>query len=175
MMKLAKRERILLYATTVVILVALLQRFAFHTLNNKLKNLNRDILMQGKALRKGLRVYNLREQILNDYSKYGDQLRAEGSDEEITARLLKEIEKLARKSKSYLVDIKSHSSKKTSYYKKFIIEIKTEATLEELVKFLYYLDKSPFSLRVEKLALTTKKETHPTVLKVGMLINAVFL
>lgn len=174
-MQLAKREKILFYATIIVILAALLQRFAFHTLNSKLKTLNHDILIQGKALRKGLRAYNLRDQILNDYRKYGDHLKIKGSDEEITARLLKEIEELARKSKSYLVDIKPQPSKKTSYYKKFIIEIKTEATLEELIRFLYYLDKSPFSFRVEKLALVGKKDTHPTVLKVGMLINAVFL
>lgn len=163
------------YATIALILAALMQKFIFHSLGKRLEDLNRDILIQEKALRKSLRTYNLREKILDDYRKYGEYLRIEGSDEEITARLLKEIERLARKSEMYLGDIKPHPFQETSYYKKFIIEIQTEGTMEELIRFLYYLHKSPLPLRVEKLALVGKKETYPAILKGSMFINAVFL
>jgi Tfp pilus assembly protein PilO len=174
MMRLAKRERILFYVTVAVVLTALMQKFVFQSLGNKLEALNRDILIQEKALRKSLRTYNLREKILDDYRRYGEYLRIEGTEEEITARLLKDIEKLARKSGVYLVDIKPHPSKEASYYKKFIIEIQTEATMEEVIKFIYYLHKSPLPLRVGKLALVSKKQSRPTILKGAMFINAIF-
>lgn len=174
-MKLTKREGILFYATIVVIMLALMQRFAFRSLGDRLQTLNRDILIQEKALRKSLRTYNLRERILDDYRRYGEYLRTEGSDEEITARLLREIEKLARKSKVYIVDIKPQSPKEASYYKKFVIEVHTETTMQDLVKFLYYLHKSPLPLRAEKLVLGIEKQAHPVLLKGVMIIDAIFL
>lgn len=174
-MKLSGREKILFYAAVIIVLAGLVQMFVFRALSDKISSLNRDILIKEKALRKSLRTYNLRDNILDDHRKYGEYLKIEGSDEEITARLFKEVEKIARKTKVYVADIKPHPLKEASYYKKFIIEIQVEASLDNLTEFLYYLHKSTLPLRAEKLALAVKKEGNPTVLKGSMFINAVFL
>jgi len=92
-----------------------------------------------------------------------------GSDEEEVAKILGEIESLARQSKVYLANMKPQSPKEIDFYKEYAVEIDAEGEIVPLTAFLHQLNTSTQLLRVEKLRLSSKKKGDKT-LKASMLI-----
>ena len=108
------------------------------------------------------------------YQKYLEYIQRSGSDEEEVAKILGEIESLARQSTVYLEDMKPLKPKEIDFYKEYAVEIEAEARMQSLVSFLYQLNMSSQLLRVEKLRLNLSK-SGSDILKVSMLITKVLV
>ena len=171
-MKLNKRERLIFYLCISLILVAILGKAVFRPLSDKLATLNQEIRSKEVELMKGLRVDGQRDQILKEYKSYEGYLKVEGSDEEIISEFLREIEKLGRESAVSLLDIKPQSTNKRAIFKEYIIEVRLEAPMKDIVGFLYRLNNSSLLLKVEKLVLSLKEE-NSDILKTNMLISGI--
>lgn len=173
-MKLSKREKYLFYSVIILTFLFSMERLVFHPLAAKLTLLNQEILDQEVKLKKALMLQGRREKILNEYEDYKGYLKIEASSrEEVVARLLKEIERMARESKVSLVDIKPQAQpKKVGDYKKYGIEIESEAPMEQIVDFLYRLQNCGLLLRVEKLSLNPKDKPAES-LKADMVITGI--
>lgn len=173
-MKLAKREKILFYLSVSLIIIMALQRFIFKPLSDKLTTLNEEIRAREVSLIKGLRIDRQRDEILKEHKNYEGYLKIKGSDEEVISRFLGEIERLGRESAVSIIDIKPQSTSKRSVYKEYIIEVRLEAPMKDLIGFLYHLNNSSLLLKVEKFILTLKDE-NTDILKISMLISGMVL
>ena len=171
-MRLTKREKQIFYVCVSLVSVLILQGIVFKPLADKLSDLNHEIQLKETKLIKGLRAEKQRDLILKVYKGYEGYLKVKGSDEEIVSELLREIERLARESAVSISDIKPQSTNKRSMYKEYTIEVRSEATLKDIITFLYRLNNSVLLLRVEKLVLTLKEENSDT-LKVNMLLSGI--
>lgn len=171
-MKLSKRERYLLYGVIILAFFIFLERLVFHPLSGKLTTLNQEIFRQEVRLKKALTLQSQKERILKDYKDCEPYLKLKKvSDEEVMAKLLKEIEQMARKSRTSLVDIKPRAQPKTMHgYKKYAIELQLEARMEEIVSFLYNLRECGLLLRTEKFSISPKDE-RSGLLKANLLIT----
>jgi len=170
--KLAKRERNILYACIALFSLFILERIVLKPFADKISDLDREIQSKEAKLIKGLRAESQRDQILNEYKKYEGYLKVKASDEENVSEFLRELEKLARESAMSVSDIKPQANNKRSAYKEYIVELRAEAQLKDVVTFLYRLNNSALLLRVEKMALTLKDENAET-LKVNMTISGI--
>jgi len=173
-MKLARRERLILYFALALFSIMLLERFIFKPLSNRLTLLDREIEIQKMKLLKARATAGGKEQILKDYNDFGVYLKLKGSDEEVMSEFLKEIEKLARESSVSLSEIKPRSTENKGNFKEYAVEVHTEAAMSQIFDFLYRLDNSVLLLRVQKLSLKVRDETSD-ILRVTLLITGISL
>lgn len=172
--KLSKKERIGLSMAFVFLAVAFLDRLMIAPIRNRFHRLSQEIRTSEKQLGSDLRNLNQKEFITQEYEKNLSYIKRSGSDEEEVAKILGEIESLARKSSVYLVDMKPRKPEGVDFYVEYTIEIETEGQMESLVNFLHQLNTSAQLLRVEKLRLNQAK-AGSTVLKGSMLITKVIV
>ncbi len=172
--KLSKKEKIGLSIAFVFLAVAFLDRFLISPVRTKFNALNQQIRTSEKQLGSDMRNINQREFISEEYEQYLPYVRRSGSDEEEVAKILGEIESLARKSSVYLVDMKPRKPREVEFYKEYTVEIEAEGRMESLMSFIYQLNTSSQLLRVETLRLNlTKGDSN--VLSASMLITKVLI
>jgi len=99
-------------------------------------------------------------------------MKIKGSDEEVTSELLNEIEALARDSSISISEIKPISNQKRGVSKEHTIEVRTEASMPQLINFLYRLNNSTSMLRVQKFSLMLRDE-NSDILRVTLLIAGI--
>ena len=171
-MKLTKRENQIFYLCAGLLLIFILQKIVFGPLVKKLDDANKEIELLETKLIKGLRQEAQRDKILKSYKNFQVYLKLRGSDEENVSEFLREIEKLARQSEVSLSDVKPRGINKRAMYKEYLIEIRTEAAMKEIITFLHSLSDANLLLRVDKLTLGLKDE-NSDLLKVGMVISGI--
>lgn len=172
-MKFSKKERILFYATISLLTIFLLRSFIFRPFANKLFSLNQKICLEEANFKKGLILLSRRKDIEQEYKNYQPYLNIKGSDEEITAELLKQIEQLAQKAGLSLTNIQPQAQKKgREEYKEYDVQLRFESQMDGVVNFLYNLHSSNFLLRVKKLSLNRKAQESET-LKGEMIISGI--
>ena len=171
---LSKRERYILYFCIVIILGCLFYGFVLEPLALKWIKLNKRVLSQKIRLEKNYRIIANKEIIEKEYQRYANYVKTVGSDEEVIATLLQEIENLAKNCTVRITDIKPKEVKDLRFYKRFAIEIESEAQIKQLSRFIYELQKSSQLLRVQRLHLRAKGTQKP-LLKCHMLITKISL
>lgn len=172
--KIAQKEKIGLSISFVFLAVAFFDRLIVSPIRTRFHRLDQQIKISEKQLGSDLRNLNQKGRISEEYEKYFLYIRRSGSDEEEAARILGEIEALARKSSVYLVDMKPRKPKETEVYKGYAVEIEAEGQMESLVNFMHQVNTSSQLLRIETLRLTPTK-TESDILKASMLITKVLV
>lgn len=152
--KLSKRERLILYATGLVLLLGAMDRIVYQPVLNLFEELDQEIGVQENQLRKNLRFLAIREAVQSRYAAIAGHAIASGGDEEEIGGLLNEIEVSARNSGLSLVNMKPKPVAATESGKLYPVEVEVETTMAQLIKFIYGLYRSRFILGVKKLQLT---------------------
>lgn len=172
--KLSPKEKIGLSIAFGFLALAFLDRLFISPVRARFSALNQQIRISEKQLGSDMRNINQKKFISEEYEQYVPYVRRSGSDEEEVARILGEIESLARKSSVYLVDMKPRKPREVEFYKEYTVEIEAEGYMESLMGFLYQLNSSTQLLRIETLRLNpTKSESK--VLNASMLITKVLV
>lgn len=174
LVRFSKKEKRGIYIAIIFISLAFLDRLVVSPINGKIQQINRDIKLSEKQLGQYLRYLLQKERVSKEYQKYLQFVEKIGSDEEEVAKIIGEIEELARRTKIYLVDIKPQSPKEIDFYKEYTVEIEIEGRLEPIVNFLYQINNSLQLLRAEKLRITLK-EKEADVIKSSMLITKILI
>ncbi|MFH1776422.1 MAG: GspMb/PilO family protein [Candidatus Omnitrophota bacterium] len=154
--KLSKTERILFITAGISLSILVLYYFVIAPLSKKTSMLNSRILLSEKKLKKFLRVLNNKDKISKEYDIYAPYLDVSSSNEEIQAKMLEEIEYLAKTSGLYIIDMKPQPVKKIAAYRKYIVAVQAEGELEALVTFLHRLYKVKSLLDVEQMNSYTR-------------------
>ncbi len=170
--KLSQKEKIGLSLAFAFLAVAFLDRLLISPIRTKFNALNQQIRISEKQLGSDMRNINQKKFISEEYEQYLPYVRRSGSDEEEVAKILGEIESLARKSSVYLVDMKPRKPRDVEFYKEYTVEIEAEGYMESLMSFIYQLNTSSQLLRIETLRLNLTKGGS-NVLSASMLITKV--
>lgn len=172
--KLSQKEKLGLSIAAGFLALAFLDRLIINPVRSRFHRLNLQIRISEKQLGGDLRNLNQKGAITGQYEEYLQYVKRSGSDEEEVAKILGEIEALARKSSVYLVDMKPRKPREADFYKEYTVEIETEGQMPALVNFLHQLNTSGQLLRVEKLRLSLTK-SGSSVLKASMLITRILV
>lgn len=168
---LSKREKRISLLTGGVILFALLYNFLFEPMVKIWVDLDKQILTKEIRLKKNLQTISQREIIESKYARYVGLIPVGGEspDEKRAAELLSEIERIASDAAVRINEMKPRQVKDFESYRKFTIELETEASIADLLRFIYDLESQPRFLKVEKLRLNAK-DTQSHILKCYILI-----
>jgi Tfp pilus assembly protein PilO len=172
--KLSQKEKIGLSFALGVMLIACLDRLIINPIRSRFQQIEQQIRISEKQLGHDLRNVHLKEQIEEEFEKYVEYVERSGSDEEEVAKILGEIESLARQSQVYLVDVKPQTPKTIDFYKQYAVEIETEGEIDAIMTFLHHINTSRQLLRAEKLRLSVN-EDDKNILKSSILITKVLV
>jgi len=161
--KLSKKERIGLSIAVGFITLAVLDRLVIKPIKDKVDRLNHQIQVSEEELRLDLRNLQEKKVISREYEKYTQYVTKAGSDEEEVAKILAEIEEMARRSNVNLVDITPQAPREIDFYREYAAEIEIMGSMESVVKFLYRLSNSMLLLRAQKLRMTLKGDESKNV------------
>ena len=172
--KLSNKEKIGLSLAFSVMAVALADRLIISPVRDRFRRIDQEIKISEKQLGHDLRNVHQRDQIAGQFDQYVEYVQRSGSDEEEVAKILGEIESLARQSQVYLANMKPQTPKEIDFYKEYAVEIDAEGEISSLITFLHHLNTSTQLLRVEKLRMGSNKKGQKT-LKASMLITRVLV
>ena len=175
-MTLKKQELILVYVIAGILGIFIISRLIFAPFHTKLAELDRDVILKEARLKKGLSLIENKNTIEKEYGNFYNYFSLHGaSSEEAVAVFLKEIEKVSRGTGILILDVKPQKEpEEDKSSRQYQINIKAEAGMADLVKFLHVLHNSSLLFSVEKLALVPKGDNASSLSISMTLVGVVF-
>jgi len=159
MIKIKKRERIILICIGAVLFAFIVERLVISGMISKMKATNMQIRVQEEQLKQALGIEKDKARISEEYKKYSPYLLADTQDREIVAKFLKEIENITQSSGVLVVNLTPENQpEQTQGYKKFRADLKAEANAEQLFNFLFKIQDCGLLVRLDKLSISPKNE-----------------
>lgn len=172
--KLSKKERIGLAIAVIFVFSAFLDRAVIAPIHRQIQRLYKEVEIKEREFGQGVRNIKQKNIIISQYQKYTEYLVKGGSDEEEIAKVLSELEGLARETYVGLIDVRPQLPTRTEFYRIFYIEVEIESEMDSLVNFLYQLNNSPQLLRTKKVRFSLKDKDSPFI-KATFLITKVVI
>jgi Tfp pilus assembly protein PilO len=156
--RLSKKEKAVLYAAALFVSLAVIDRLVIYPIFAKIDELNEEISDKESGIKRSRHIIAHKDRILRESIKYKSFIRSAGSEEEEMTSFLKEIENLANKSAIYLVDMKPGGLEEAETSTKYLLNLNCESQLEQLVEFMYNIEKSDKLLSIEKYKISPKSK-----------------
>lgn len=170
---LSAREKIILSVTLFIASGSILYGAAIGPFIKKWSGLDSQLAAKKVKLQKSLKLLNRHEFIGAEYKKYRHLIKPSGiSDEQQMASLLSGTEAIARKSGVYISVLKPQIVKDMPACQKFIAEVELDASMPDLIRFLYEIENSVDLLKVESVDINAKSEQKGLV-KVRLFISKI--
>jgi hypothetical protein len=171
MIRLKKREWVLVYFVGGLVSVSVIGQFIVAPLADKLEDLDRSVKVQASRLKKGMSFLANQQNILDQYGKYAMFFSLQGaSDEEVAASIMSEIDRISREAGVVIVDMKPQKETKTDQLtKQYLINIKAEGQMDQVIRFLHGLHNATLLLSAERMIIAPKGEDSP-VLSFSMIV-----
>lgn len=153
---LSKRERVILYCAFFFISVFILAQLILIPIAAKISFLDAEIHKQEEAIKNELLILTRRKQIEEErkrYQPYFKHLEPKGKK---TVTFLKNIEKLVKKSRVNLLDIRPTGPEKAAPFQKYLFTLNCEAPMERILDFFHRVESSDQLLRIESFRITPK-------------------
>ncbi len=170
--RLNKREKLTLYVAAIFIGLALMDRIIVGPIFSRLKLLDDRIKTQEESIRKNARIVSEKDRVMASVKEYSIYARKARSQEEESATLLDEVERLARKTSLYVVDMKPLAMEEDAVSRKYAVDLNCEAQMEQIMNFMYEVESSKGLLVVESFNITPKSKDS-SIAKCNMKISSV--
>jgi len=154
--KLSSKERIGLFIAAAFLFLAFFDRLIISPISARIREIDKNISISEKQLQEYLRYLRQKGVVTEEYQKIEKYAKKVGSDEEEETKVLGEIEELARQCKISIINIKPQPPRQIGFYRKYVVDIESEAEMEPFTDFLYQLNNSSQLLRAEKVTFNLK-------------------
>lgn len=172
LLRLSKREKMVFYATVIFISLAFLDRAVIGPIVSRIRLLDEKIRAEEDLIRKNARIVAEKDKVEASIKSLNSYSRKAQSQEEEVAYLLGEVEKLARKTSLYIVDMKPLGMQEDNVSRKYTVDLNCEAQMEQIVNFMYEVENSPMLFIVETFNISPKSKDS-SIAKVNMRISDV--
>jgi Tfp pilus assembly protein PilO len=150
---LSKRQRVLAVVAGAA-LVGVFLSGLYENWQERVVLLEAQIESRTKELGRNLETIEATRKMSEDYSEHLRAFEQTSSDEEVMSSLLSEIRKAADKISMHIADIKPERVKKEALYNNFSVRMSLEGSYEEIVRFIYILQDTPYAFAVDELRLS---------------------
>lgn len=168
-LRFSRRERGLAAMTLAAAAVAAAYVLIVEPLARQWQDLNRQIEVKTNKLIRDLRLLSAEKAIEEEHSRLSRHSLSSGIEEQDVARVLSELEDLARSEAVDIVDMRPHPVEEGDGYKEILVDVSLEAAMLPLMKFLHRIENAPNRLRVRRLTLAAESD------KDGLLRCSVFI
>ncbi|RKY34464.1 MAG: hypothetical protein DRP78_06510 [Candidatus Omnitrophota bacterium] len=136
------------------------------------KQINSDIIACERALGKINFILARKNVIEKEYNTFREKLASKKIEQTISTEILQEIKGKAAFAGLNVINIKPFYLKDEGLYGRFDFKIETEGELQNLGRFLYNLDDSPYIFAVKYMQLNAQKQQE--FLKMQLLLTTTF-
>ncbi|MDD5729681.1 MAG: type 4a pilus biogenesis protein PilO [Candidatus Omnitrophica bacterium] len=153
---LSSREKNLFYLTAGVIILVLLLNLLILPIARKNSALNKEISLARTKLKTYSRLLSQKQNIENKFRLLSPGANtAELQKEDNAVNTLSELENLAKNAGIRIIDLRPEAAGAESAYKEMLIELKTEGSLEDYLKFIYTVENSLSLFKIKRLQLNS--------------------
>jgi len=156
---LTKREQLVFYLTLGVLFFSLIFNFLLAPLLTKNENLNKEIKVTRVKLKKYLKLLADKDYFESKTNNLPNTLGLSADSTRGVVTVLSEIEDRAKNSGIRIIDIRPQGQKGKEFYKESIIDVRTEGSLDNYLKFIYSLENSLSVLRIKKFQLNARQNS----------------
>ena len=173
--KLSAREKIILNAVIITVVLSLIYIILIEPLVARWNNVNSRIGLVKAKLQKSLSLMKDKSKIEAEYNNFTQKLKQSSSDEQEITIVLDELEKAARRSGLRITSMRPKPAKQKEHYRQFEVEIETESDMSSLMRFIYDIKNSPQLIKIDKLNLNTRGGQQAVIIRAAMLISKISL
>ena len=155
-MRITSREKKITGVTLALIFIYGGFNFIFKPIKQKEAILDEEIQAEIKLLNKDFLAVKKEKQLKREYENLLVPFRQQNSDEEEMSVLLSQMQTLATQTGLRIVDIKPQKSRKTEFCKFLPLSLSLEGYYSDVIRFLYVVQATPYSLGVDELFLEFK-------------------
>ena len=156
--RLSGREKTVFSAAILIVSLTALDRLVVFPIFSKMDELTAEIGEKESGIKKCLHILAHKDRILAAGIKYKTFIKSARSVEEEMTTFLKEIENLASQNSIYLVDMKPGGVEEKAETKKYVPNLNCESQLEQLVEFMYSIERSDKLLTIERYKINPKSK-----------------
>jgi len=156
---LTQREKTILFATIGIVFISILYNFTITPVILKNSLLNKDILSTRMKLKKYLVLLSQKQSLQTKYNYLNVEKPPDGVKENSTLITLSEIENMANTAHIRILDIRPQLRKTEGSYDEILIELRTEGSLNDYIKFIYDLENSLLLLRIKRFQFSSRSNS----------------
>jgi len=159
---LSKREKIIFYITVSIVVIGLAFNFIIAPILNKNDEINKELNLASAKLMKYMRLLSQKDLIQNKYKDFSAAFKVSDKKENRMVEALSALEALAKGANMRIIDLRPQGASRgaLSGYKEALIDLKTEGSMENYLKFIYDLESSLSLLRIKKFQLNSKSNSQ---------------
>ena len=144
----SKREKAVFFAAIIFVCCSFLDRVILNPILKKMAGYAQEIKTTEYDMAKNSKILQQSSRIEAEEKKYAEYATIAQTDEEETAKLLREIELLATKSDVYLNDLKPSGVQEEGMVKKFRVNVSCEGEMDKIVLFMHYIEDSSMIMQI---------------------------
>jgi len=134
-----------------------------------MEEIQKRIEAEESSIKKNARMLSQKNRIMAEDASYSEYSTQAFSDEEETNALVKVIDEFISQTAVALVDIKSSGVRKSSFTKKFMVDLTCESTIAELFRFIHQVENSNLLLAIEEFDIIPKsKDADILIIKLSI-------
>jgi len=157
---LTKRERVVLYIAIGIVMLSLGFHLVVAPVLQKNELLNQEINISKIKLKKYAWLLSQKDYIQNKYNSVAFNLNLADSEKDAIVGLLSKLENFAQGSNIRIIDIRPQSYTNIEASPGFQIDLRTEGTIENYLKFIHTIQNSPLLLKIRRVQLRIKPNTQ---------------
>lgn len=114
-----------------------------------------------------------KDSVLRQYADFGELLKKHGSTAEENAAMLAELDKIASGEGISFSATKPRDPRIEKDYEQYEVEMEFDADMARLIRFAYAVEFSPQLLKVQKMAVDSRKSSVPDGVRASLLVSKV--
>ena len=155
-----QREKIILYTTVGVIILALAFNFLIAPLLNRAGALNKQASIIQTKLRRYVLLLKGKDYIRTRFNKFASRLTLSDIGKNGSLTILEALEALAKDANIRIIDIRPQAQGGADLHKETAVDLRTEGSMEGYLKFLYDIENSLSLLEIKRFQLSAKPNTQ---------------
>lgn len=155
-----RREKLILGTTLAVFIFSITFNFLIAPVFSKNDLLNKEINFTRVKLKKYQRLLAQKDKIKDKYSKFLGVNNDIKEPNDVASGILPELERLAKDANIRIIEIRPiELDKKLDRYKETVVDLRAQGGMEDYLKFIYNIERSPLLLKIKRFQLTARPST----------------
>lgn len=150
-------------------------RLVIIPLRQKVESIDRQMVEDMRQIRKTQASLDDYQGMDQKYEALTKDFRQDGSNEQVMARISREIEKVSGEFELQISELKPQRVRSNEYYNSFSVSLRLSSPLPEIVKFLDRLQASPYGYAVQDLRLDKSNRRGSKDITTTVILEKVFV
>jgi hypothetical protein len=172
---LSPREQNILVVTLLLSAIMIGYRLGLMPLKRQIAGLEQQIMAESLNVRKNRRLIEGQQGLDAQYELLIREFGQPGAEEQVMARILKEIENVAGDLNLQISDLKPQRARSLDHFKSFSVSLRMESALAEIVEFLDILQREPYRYAVQDVRFDKSTRRDSSEIKTVVILEKIFI